>query len=51
MVAANSSSSSTMVVAPAALFDNGSLHMVGAVPAPAAAFVNGRCRPLMIAAH
>jgi len=55
MVATNSSLSSTMVAAPAAFFDNGSLHMVGAAPAPApapaAAFVNGRCRPLMIAAH
>ena len=53
MVATNSSLSSTMVAAPAAFFDNGSLHMVGATPAPApaAAFVNGRCRPLMIAAH
>jgi hypothetical protein len=40
---------STMVAAPAAFFDNYSLHMVGA--APAAAFVNGRCRPLMIDAH
>jgi hypothetical protein len=41
------------VAAPAAFFDNGSLHMVGAAPAPAptAVFVNGRCRPLMIAAH
>jgi len=42
-----------MVVAPAAFFDNGSLHMAGATPAlaPTAAFVNRRCRPLMIAAH
>jgi len=44
-----------MMAAPAAFFYNGSLHMVGATPtpapAPAAAFVNGRCRPLMIAAH
>jgi hypothetical protein len=41
------------VAAPAAFFDNGSLHMVCATPAPipAAVFVNGRCRPLMIAAH
>jgi len=51
MVAINSSLSSTMVTAPTAFFDNGSLHMVGAAPAPAAAFVNGQCRPLMIAAH
>jgi len=51
MVATNSSLSSTMVAAPTAFFDNGSLHMVGAAPAPAAAFVNGQCRPLMIAAH
>jgi hypothetical protein len=40
-----------MVTAPTAFFDNGSLHMVGVAPAPAAAFVNGQCRPLMIAAH
>jgi hypothetical protein len=40
-----------MVAAPAAFFDNGSLHMVGAAPAPAAAFVNRRCCPLMIAVH
>jgi hypothetical protein len=51
MVATNSSLSSTMVAAPTAFFDNGSLHMVGAAPAPAAVFVNGQCRPLMIAAH
>jgi len=53
MVAINSKLSSTMVAAPAAFFDNGCFHMAGATPAlaPAAVFVNGRCRPLMIAAH
>ena len=53
MVATNSSLSSTIVATPTAFFDNGSLHMVGATPAPApaAAFINERCRLLMIAAH
>jgi hypothetical protein len=27
------------------------VHMVGAAPAAAAAFVNGWCRPLIVAAH
>jgi len=53
MVATNSSLSSTIVATPTAFFDNGSLHMVGAAPAPApaAAFINEWCRLLMIAAH
>jgi hypothetical protein len=27
------------------------VHMVGAAPAAAAAFINGQCHPLMVAAH
>jgi hypothetical protein len=29
----------------------GWVHMVGAAPAAVAAFVNGWCRPLIVAAH
>jgi len=47
--ATSSSSSSTMVATN--LLHLGWVHMVGAAPAAAAAFVNGWCRPLIVAAH